>query len=119
MMRLSKLMTILLVTLFMVSCSKEEAKEVYNKIKDNADKIIPIDDGQGDDGSNLEAPVVIFTQDFESFQITGNWFLSDFNLPGEANKADYTEDGVIKFDIRWTKRTRNHLADLLVMKEVK
>jgi hypothetical protein len=58
-------------------------------------------------------PAPIYKQDFQSFEFSGSWILSDFGLQVGSPKQDYIQDGEIKFDIRWTKRTRNHLADLL------
>ncbi|OUR97855.1 hypothetical protein A9Q84_06560 [Halobacteriovorax marinus] len=57
---------------------------------------------------------VVATQNFESFETNQSWYLSDFGLQGENSREDYvSDDSEINFDISWTKRTRNHLADRL------
>jgi hypothetical protein len=86
-----------------------------------------VSDGSGDIGSVINQEPVeadeeqdqeeevlgvdLFAQDFEGFDQNRNWFLSDFGLQGERDKEQYVDGSELKFDIRWTRRTRNHLAD--------
>jgi hypothetical protein len=55
----------------------------------------------------------VYGQNFESFDLPGKWMLSDFGLQGEKDKEHYVSGDQLGFDIRWTKRTRNLLADKL------
>lgn len=53
----------------------------------------------------------LYVQDFESFDNNRNWFLSDFGLDSNSSKEEYTDGKMLKFDIRWTNRSRKMLAD--------
>lgn len=82
-------------------------------VGDNSDAF-PYDPTRSEPDPEPEEPTGIATQDWQSFFTGQNWYLTDFDLPEDATKQDYvTEDGEILFDIRWTRRTRNHLADRL------
>ncbi|MDA9189544.1 hypothetical protein N9O57_01040 [bacterium] len=59
------------------------------------------------------APVPIFTQDFESFELNRPWTLTDFGISTDRTKEDFVFENEILFGLSWTKRTRNHMADLL------
>ena len=61
---------------------------------------------------SIPSPVALYAQDFESF-VNTNWQLTQFNLPEQPVKTDYTKDGSILFQLQWTKRTRRLLADKL------
>ena len=77
----------------------------------DVDDPAPFDDTIPGDPEPAEA---FATQDLQSFYTGQNWFLTDFGLPEEPTRSDYLDEyGNILFDIRWTKRTRNLLADRL------
>lgn len=71
----------------------------------NEDDIAPLDP------SIPGTATLLFKQDFSSFENGSNWYLTDFNLPEQPAKTDYTNDETILFNIQWTKRTRKLLAD--------
>ncbi|MGR6871626.1 hypothetical protein ACU6U9_04815 [Pseudomonas sp. HK3] len=73
----------------------------------NEDDIAPLDP------TLPESSILMFVQDFDSFENGSSWYLTDFNLPDSPNKSDYIHDGEILFDLQWTNRTRKLLADAL------
>ncbi len=87
-------------------------------LDDDGDGILDVDD---DDPLNPAPPAptdpAFAMQDWQSFvdelAPDQNWFLTDFDLFLDSPRTDYMVDGNILFDISWTKRTRNHMADLL------
>ncbi|MBC75990.1 MAG: hypothetical protein CME64_08230 [Halobacteriovoraceae bacterium] len=66
----------------------------------------------------LNTPAVVaeepdFSQGFDSFDFDGKSTLASFGLFGRSDKQEYINDGKIKFDLLWSKRTRNFIADQL------
>ncbi|MEY8263586.1 MAG: thrombospondin type 3 repeat-containing protein, partial [Bermanella sp.] len=55
----------------------------------------------------------IASQDWQGFYTGADWFLTDFGLFLDSDRSDYVVGDEIRFDISWTKRTRNHMADLM------
>lgn len=125
------LFIILIFSLGLTSCSKDSGGSSADAISlleeiavapeegaaDNSEDENTNDDNNEGEGSE-NPPVVeifeqIYEQTFDDFAIQGNWMLSDFNLQGERDKELYTEGSLLGFDIRWTKRTRNQLADIM------
>lgn len=105
-----------------ISCSKKKSGGDSDDdfIVDNP--AIEVEEPEGDsdddsDGGDVGFEEIIGVlqgeQKFEGFASDSNWYLSDFGLDGESKKDDYHQDFDINFDIQWTKRTRNLLADRL------
>ena len=88
----------------LISCSKDKGAEALSDLPQNTE-FAEIDNDE-------VTPAPFYKQDFQSFEFSGSWVLSDFGVQVGSPKVDYTQNGEIKFDIRWTKRTRNHMADL-------
>jgi hypothetical protein len=103
-----KLITLILLSLFVVSCNEDEVisniPDDSGKIDDDIELLVPdepVDQSQG---------VIVFSQNFESFSPSGNWFLSDFGIDRESPREDFVNGQDLKFAIEWTKRTRNAFA---------
>lgn len=88
---------------------------------DDNDNVADVDDPAPFDDTipgdiNPNEDIIFATQDLQKFYTGQAWYLTDFDLPEGANRDEYvTDTGEILFDIRWTKRTLNHMADLLDM----
>lgn len=100
----------------LVSCEQGQDEDTSGLV--NGPIVIEVGEGEEEEVTTGETPVevvetLIYGQNFESFDFNGSWTLSDFNLAGESQKQDYTSGSDLLFDIRWTKRTRNLLGDLL------
>ncbi len=53
-----------------------------------------------------------FFQDFESFNNGKSWYLVDFGLDNKIKKKDFiTEQGEIKFQLSWTRKTKKLMED--------
>ena len=54
---------------------------------------------------------VDFIQSFNNFEFDGETSLETFSLSRGSEKIEYTDSNKIKFDLLWSKKTRNFLAD--------
>ena len=54
-----------------------------------------------------------FSQDFQSFENGRSWYVGDFGVQDIARGESTVDGDQIKFKVKWTKRSRNHLADKL------
>lgn len=105
------LILLLCLSLCFVSCDKD--KKSGGKKTSNTDNLVG-DEAPVENEREAEPEFTkIYEQNFESFNLTGSWMLSDFGLQGEIDKELYAVDGKLGFDIQWTKKTRNLLADKL------
>jgi hypothetical protein len=74
----------------------------------------PDETDETEPSDEIDATTKVSTQNFESFHTGNDWYLTDFGLTPESTRSDYRdENGNILFDILWTKRTRNLMADRL------
>jgi hypothetical protein len=109
--KLTQILLILSLSALTISCKDE--------VSGSSDKLGLTDNLVEEEAPLNEEPEVapeftqIFMQDFESFDLRGSWMLDDFGLQGESDKEKYAVDGKLGFDIQWTKKTRNLLADKL------
>ncbi len=108
---LQKLFISLLLIVSFTSCSKEKKKN-SSKSDNQTSSTEEITEEVVNDEETVEQEPT-YQQNFENFEVAGNWFLSDFGLNGEVDKALYTQNGSLMFDIKWTKKTRNQIADEL------
>jgi hypothetical protein len=114
---LIKLLVLALALPVLTSCQQGDGSDDTSTLF-NTDPITEVEDGvednSNDDTQTTQASAtLIYGQDFQNFDFSGSWTLSDFNLAGESQKEDYVSGTELLFDIRWTKRTRNLLADRL------
>lgn len=54
---------------------------------------------------------VDFIQSFNNFEFDGETSLETFSVSRGSEKIEYTDSDKIKFDLLWSKKTRNFLAD--------
>ena len=92
--------------------NNEDTDDDNDNVLDTDDPA-PFDDTISGDVSEITD---IGLQDFQYFYTGQSWYLTDFGLPEDSARDEYLDiNGNILFDIEWTKRTLNHMADLLEM----
>jgi hypothetical protein len=106
------LLLLLCLSLSIASCSKSD-ESGSSAISITEDVIGDNSDDTESQASIVEEFTKLYEQNFESLGLQGSWMLSDFGLQGEKDKELYVVEDSLGFDIRWTKRTRNLLADKL------
>ncbi|OUS08093.1 hypothetical protein A9Q81_00615, partial [Gammaproteobacteria bacterium 42_54_T18] len=79
---------------------------------DDNDGIPDVDDENPLDPDPLPGDEIA-SQDWQGFYTGENWYLTDFGLFLDSQREDYVAGEEIRFDISWTKRTRNRMADLI------
>lgn len=103
---------LIIFSIMLLACA--ESDQIVINIPPGEEEVI-------DDDNELVAPApivedsnhILFSQDFESFDHSQNWQLTDFGIGENPNKDDFTENKKLNFSIKWTTRTRKVFAKFL------